>query len=617
MYEAFIDLDELVLLCRDKQAKKFIQEAVACYRSGAFRSCIVATWNAVVFDFLHKLRELELLGDQEASQQLEKFEKLSTDKKVRDLWQFESSIPELALTKFQLISQIEKSDIERLFEDRSRCAHPSMTSLEEPFEATAELARYHLRSAVTHLLQRPPVQGRTARERIFQDIKSEYFPTDIELALKHFQRSPLVRARFTLIKDVVVGLTVSLLTETLPEEERMRQFSALNAISKMYMTEMNNILNNKLSDIIINKVTDDNLDKVVVYLANVTAWDKIDEPCQIKLNLFIEKLNLFVEKETYHHQRQAFFQPSLDILSKAIRISFLKAVVTQKLQLPFSDLLSLKKLCKDHLINEVINPLLIEQIPQANLHDLIEMRSENNEALNNPIMPYLSEKIKQASLEELISINHFNDEQLDPLVIKTFQDKISQAGLYEIFRLRHIMITDLYWGLNDNQANLNKLLEFAGNMASQGLEKISFDELLSLYNKYNDDLLQEKLSKEKLRENSQNVVDKFEKSPSYAEAAKNAKLLSDVADLLTDSQWEQIFNSFHENDQIFNSWGCANIFCNLVTQVFNNYNDNLPQYWLSFRKKLHQRRSKVKIKEDHLTLLERIIDSKIASLKKP
>jgi hypothetical protein len=79
MYEAFIDLDELVLLCRDKQAKKFIQEAVACYRAGAFRSCIVATWNAVVFDFLHKLRELELLEDKEASQQLEKFEKLSAN----------------------------------------------------------------------------------------------------------------------------------------------------------------------------------------------------------------------------------------------------------------------------------------------------------------------------------------------------------------------------------------------------------------------------------------------------------------------------------------------------------------------------------------------------------
>jgi hypothetical protein len=234
MHESFIDLDELIVLCRDKLAKKFIQEAVACYRAGAYRSCIVAVWNAVVFDFLHKLRELELLGDNEAIRLLQKFEKLSSEKKVRELWQFESDIPNNALTKFELISPVEKSDIERLFEDRSRCAHPSMTSLEEPFEATAELARYHLRSAVTHLLQRPPVQGRAACERIFQGIKSQYFPVEPELAIEYFQKSPLARARFSLIKAVVVGLTKSLLIEELPEDERSRQFSALNAISSIY-----------------------------------------------------------------------------------------------------------------------------------------------------------------------------------------------------------------------------------------------------------------------------------------------------------------------------------------------------------------------------------------------
>lgn len=295
MYEAFIDLDELIVLCRDKLAKKFIQEAVACYRSGAFRSCIVATWNAVVFDFLHKLRELELLGDGEALQLLQKFEQLSIEKKVKELWQFESDIPNYALKKFELISPVEKTDIERLFEDRSRCAHPSMTSLEEPFEATAELARYHLRSAVTHLLQRPPVQGRAARERIFQDIQSEYFPTDKDLALKHFQKSPLVRARFTLIKDVVLGVTISLLTKDFSDEQIMRRFSAINAISIMYPKEVRSILNERLSDIILNKVADINLNKAVLYLGNILAWDSLDEACQIKLKNFVEKLNVFDE----------------------------------------------------------------------------------------------------------------------------------------------------------------------------------------------------------------------------------------------------------------------------------------------------------------------------------
>src|SRR4028118_1473883 len=109
MHETFIDLDELIVLCRDKLAKKIIQEAVACYKAGAYRSCIVATWNAVVFDFLHKLRELELLGDKEASKLLEQFEKLSSEKKVKELWQFESDIPKKALKPFELISNVEMS----------------------------------------------------------------------------------------------------------------------------------------------------------------------------------------------------------------------------------------------------------------------------------------------------------------------------------------------------------------------------------------------------------------------------------------------------------------------------------------------------------------------------
>ncbi len=293
MYEALIDLDELIVRCRDKLAKKFLQEAVACYRSGAYRSCIVATWNAVVFDFLHKLRELELLGNGEATNILPNFEQLSSNKKVKELWQFESDIPNLAMTKFEFISPVEKSDIERLFEDRSRCAHPSMTSLEEPFEATAELARYHLRSAVMHFLQRPPVQGRSALKRIWQDIESEYFPKESELATKYFQKGPLACARLSLIKGIIIGLTVSLLTDERSEDERLRQFSALNAVSNMYHNHVKEILNERLSDIILDKVNDKNWDKVIIYLGTVKVWDNLSEPCRLKAIAFIDKLEIF------------------------------------------------------------------------------------------------------------------------------------------------------------------------------------------------------------------------------------------------------------------------------------------------------------------------------------
>jgi hypothetical protein len=102
MNERFIDLDELVLRCQDKVTQEYIKEAVACYRAGAFRSCIISTWNAVVFDFLYKLRQLELTGDGQAKDELAKFEGLRQADKKRELWNFETEIPKLAHEKLSL-----------------------------------------------------------------------------------------------------------------------------------------------------------------------------------------------------------------------------------------------------------------------------------------------------------------------------------------------------------------------------------------------------------------------------------------------------------------------------------------------------------------------------------
>ncbi|MBO1063279.1 MULTISPECIES: hypothetical protein [Nostocales] len=344
MYETFIDLDELIVRCKDKQAKKLIQEAVACYRAGAFRSCIVATWNAVVFDFLHKLRELELLGNGEASNMLQEFDDLRITENVQKLWQFESNIPNIALRQFELISPVEQTDIERLLKDRSRCAHPSMVSLEEPFEATAELARYHLRSAVIHLLQRKAVQGRSALNRIWKSLKSENFPSDVESAIIVLQNSPLACARQNVIKDIVIGLTKSLLRDSLPEDERQRQFAALNAVSKMYPKEVGEILNDKLSNLIEDKIDDANGDKVIIYLGSVTAWESISEPCQIKAKVFIDKLDIYDNKNfrSWSNKKPLLFN-NINILVKANYVDFLRGSVISKLQIPLEELLDIKK----------------------------------------------------------------------------------------------------------------------------------------------------------------------------------------------------------------------------------------------------------------------------------
>lgn len=576
MYETFIDLDELIVRCRDKQAKKFIQEAVTCYRSGAFRSCIVATWNAVVFDFLHKLRELELLGDGQASSLLKEFEKISSASNVRELWQFESNIPKTALTKFELISAVEKADIERLFEDRSRCAHPSMTSLEEPFEATAELARYHLRSAVMHLLQHPPVQGRSARERIFQDIKSEYFPVDPELATKYFQKSPLARARFSLIKDIVLGLTVSLLTEELPEDERTRQFSALNAVSTMYRKETGGILNEQLSNIILNKVVDTNWDKVIIYLGSVTAWESLSEPCQLKAKSFIEKLDVFDSSLRFY---QPLSHQSLNILLRASCVDFLKEFIIRKLQeLSLKDLLSVKEICKNKLFNEtVINYLLREAIQQATLNELLLMRLDVDEALNELIEPCLQKEIKEASLKKLVSVmSKYEDESLNELIEHCLKEKISNASLDEL------LVAGSKYKLLDKLND--ELIELFDSFISQMIKDVSFAELLQL--QYWDEIPNELLSPI-LKENVSAIVDEFIKSNSWGSAITNAKLLVEIADSLSPIQWADILEAFCKNDQIYGSYYCPDIFCSLFKNSVN-LSGFVQPYWLSFREKLNK-----------------------------
>lgn len=338
MHKTFIDLDELILLCRDKLAKEFIREAVACYRAGAYRSCIVSTWNAVVFDFIHKLRQLSQVGNDEASSLLHHFETMSRNADVKQLWKFESDIPRVAQSaEFELISPIEKNDIERLLEDRSRCAHPSISSLEEPFEATAELARYHMRSAVMHLLQRPPVQGRSALARIWQDIESFTFPTDPNLAAEYFKQGLLASARPSLIKSIIIGLTVSLLTEEKIDDERERQFSGLNAVALIYPKEAREILSEHLSRIIIDKTTDENWRHIIAYLRKTTFIENLSDAVVIRTKTFIEKIDT--------HSFSSYFDDDIeDILVNAAHVNFLTDSVKEKLKyVSANKLLNIKK----------------------------------------------------------------------------------------------------------------------------------------------------------------------------------------------------------------------------------------------------------------------------------
>jgi hypothetical protein len=284
------DLDELVLKCRDQKAKSYIREAVACYKAGAFRSAIVSTWIAVSFDILDKLKELSLAGDKEAERQIESFDKARRIGDVTNSLKFEREILVVCRDKLELISHVEFIDLNRLQEDRNRCAHPSMASDGEVFNPSAELARMHIRSAVEHLLQYPPAQGKYALDSLTSEVESEYFPTDVKKAVVAFESSPLNKARDSLIRNFTIVLLKKLINDAKDYKEIYRISTALNAIEVIHRELYRKILTEKLSSI-VRSLAVEKLDRVIPLIRHVEdSWSYLEADIRQKIQTYVENL---------------------------------------------------------------------------------------------------------------------------------------------------------------------------------------------------------------------------------------------------------------------------------------------------------------------------------------
>lgn len=87
--ESLADLDELINKCRNEKSKEYLAEAVGCYKSGAYRSCIVTVWIAIIFDYINKLKELDLTGDSNARIKLQEFSRICESNDVTAALNFE------------------------------------------------------------------------------------------------------------------------------------------------------------------------------------------------------------------------------------------------------------------------------------------------------------------------------------------------------------------------------------------------------------------------------------------------------------------------------------------------------------------------------------------------
>ena len=168
MFESnLVDLDELVLMVRDRNSRAYIGEAVTTYRvrciplgtprhvdrgrlrhhlQGPRTECTRGCHCRAFITVLDNAIDANNRGDPDGLKRLQIIENELLDKALRD---------------FEFLVVQEHKDLERLRNDRNLCAHPAFTNDLTLFQPSAELVRAHIAQRVSTSAH-PPVQGKHA-----------------------------------------------------------------------------------------------------------------------------------------------------------------------------------------------------------------------------------------------------------------------------------------------------------------------------------------------------------------------------------------------------------------------------------------------------------------------
>jgi len=428
--ERFADLDELILLCRDKEAKMYIGEAVACYRAGAYRACIVATWTAVVYDFIHKLRELELTGDANARKRLGEFETIRVSANVQAALVFERSVLELAKDEFELLTPLEHIDLARLLEDRNRCAHPSMNSSEDVYLPSAELTRYHLRSAVTHMLQHPPVQGKAALDRLINEVFSPYFPHSVDAAIIHFKQGPLARPRPALVRNFVLVLLKALLLDPDKVSIQYQLVAALEAVRTMHRATAELPIYERINEIVRN-MRDEDLARTIVFIGHISnTWERLTTDIQSRIKMYVQNMP---DADLDHCLTSAFLTDALrqEAAYRLARITSMKTIVKIAEEVPLDEFVQraieiylLSNSFSEARTNAWLLERIIRHLQPRQIEQIIKGASQNGQITGGGAFPSV--------VRHLRATNKLTDAQLSELLDKYSLETIRESVFGEV-----------------------------------------------------------------------------------------------------------------------------------------------------------------------------------------
>lgn len=211
------DLDSQLTRIRDYRTRAYFADALKCFRAGAFRAAVAATWVTVAYDLIAKYRELGTLGDAEAQRFIREWDQARAGNQTSKLLELERTLLPHAQEKMAIIDSMTLRALTRLFEDRHLCAHPAFATQDDLYEPPADLVRAHMSIAVDALLSQQPVQGKGIFEAFSTDIRSTGFPSLPDIVADYVEQKYLRNMRPNVMRNFGIVLAKSAIRNVPPE----------------------------------------------------------------------------------------------------------------------------------------------------------------------------------------------------------------------------------------------------------------------------------------------------------------------------------------------------------------------------------------------------------------
>lgn len=401
-YSQIADLEILLLNIPDEDIRAYTGEAVASYSAGAYRSAIVSIWIAVVYDLYQKFRELnEVFNDAAAKQCLEEIEKIRNSPEKKTVAAWERTILDKAFNEVKMLTSTEYDHLNRIQQDRHRCAHPALDSEGLLFQPSPELTRTHIRTAIEVLLSQPPVIGKAATDALTRDVEGRYFADDLEgvkkaLMGRHIPASE--KYRINLFK-----LTLKKILYLNPSEHPIinRYLLVFNCFLNEYREEFESI-DKAIIEKIIGKTKEDRLTFLLklIYIEE-NLWFQASGLIKEKLKVFIKEEATIAEQLYVFH---LFTEIKYDLVLtyKSLRWTEKnKFIETLKTFLPIE---------RDTKIIETIVRESIDMF--TNSYSFVTGRNNAIEYLQ-PIIPLLKSEDVKYLIESILAKQKSNDQLID------------------------------------------------------------------------------------------------------------------------------------------------------------------------------------------------------------